>query len=177
MSKILLLIVLIAGEKEFLNGIVAVVNNRVITFRDVQIMKGLKHLEGIELDDKGALNMLIEEAIVLQGAEEQGIEAGEKDIQECELKIEKLIEKIGENEMLKQEGLNHKDIYSYCLKIETMSLFIQNKFIKPLMINTKGATEEDLKYLQSDAENNYKQWLSEVLRKSRIETFISGERL
>jgi hypothetical protein len=171
MVQILLALTLIAGEdQEFLNGIVGVVNADVITSRDVKIYSGLKELEGSKLEFEEALNQLIEESIVFQSAEEQGMEPEGLLINRCAEKINRLVRE-KKNRLLEESGYTEKDGEKRCLRTETMKLFIENKFLKPAIVNTGKFTGVALEEYQKIAIGDYKIWLDDVIKKFKIEKF------
>lgn len=172
MFEILLILTLVAGEeKEFLNGIAGVVNSDVITYRDIEIYSGIKELDGIKLKKEDALNQLIEESIVFQSAEEQGMEPEETVISQCAEKLSSIIRQKGKNRLLEKAGYLEKDGEKRCLRVETMKLFIDNKFLKPAIVNTGEFSEMALKEYEKIAVNDYKIWLNDVIKKFKIEKF------
>ncbi len=176
MAEILLILTLIEGEKEFLNGIAGVVNRDVITCRDIEIFSGIKELEGIRLQMEDALNQLIEESIVFQSAEEQGIEPEESHITKCVEKLNGIIKQHGSNSLLERAGYGDMDGEKRCLRTETMKLFIENKFLKPAIVSTGKLSETALEEYKKIAIDDYKIWLNDVIQKFKIEKFTENLR-
>lgn len=175
MAEILLILTLIAGEKkEFLNGIVGVVNRDVITSRDIDIFLGIKELEGNGLEKEDALNQLIEESIVFQSAEEQGIEPEKALITKCIEKLNSIIRQKGMNRLLERAGYIDEDGEKRCLRTETMKLFIENKFLKPAIVSAGKLSEMALEEYQKIAIDDYKRWLNDVIQKFKIEKFTEN---
>lgn len=175
MAEILFILTLIAGEKsEFLNGIAGVVNTDVITYRDIEIFSGIKELEGNKLEKEDALNQLVEESIVYQSAAEQGIEPEEGFITQCVEKLNGIIKQKGMNRLLEKAGYIDKDGERRCLRTETMKLFIDNKFLKPAIVNTGKSSEKHLEEYQKIAIDDYKMWLHDVIQKFKIEKFTEN---
>lgn len=175
MAEILFILLLItSGEKEFVNGIVCVVNTDIITYRDVKIFVGLKS-QGGEMANGGdsfnrALNLLIEESIVFQNAQEQGLEPDVDVVNRCVEELGQQVKKIV-SPLLEEAGFEQKDVEKRCLREETMKLFIENKFLKPSIIEKGIGDGEHLEQYKEIAINNYKIWLNDIMKKTKIEKF------
>ncbi len=174
MAEILLILTLIAGEKkEFLNGIAGVINTDVITYRDIEIFSGIRELAGDKIEREEALNQLIEESIVFQSAMEQGIEPEWAVISQCTEKLNRIV-KEKKNPSLEKAGYIEKDGEKRCLRMETMKLFVENKFLKPSIVSTGKISEKDMEEYKKNAIDDYKIWLSDVIQKFKIEKWAEN---
>ncbi len=151
-----------------MNGIAGVVNTDVITYRDIEIFSGIRELAGDKIKMEEALNQLIEESIVFQSAMEQGIEPDENVITQCTERLNQIV-KEKRNASLEKAGYIEKDGEKRCLRAETMKLFIEKKFLKPLIVSAEKVSDEDLEEYKKNAIESYKEWLSDIIQKFKIE--------
>lgn len=173
MLKVFLFISIFSfSDEEYLNGVVAGVNNEAITLRDIQVQSGILGLKGERHSYEDILALLIEEAIVVQSAREHGIEPRREEVEKCVKEIKGQISGTDQDNVLFKIGYTLRDIERRCKRANTMKLFIESRFLKSLL--KSNISEQNIDEKRSRAIEDYKRWLDEALEKSRIEKFLEN---